>query len=123
MKQTTRGQALISLLYFMLLAIVVTTTAVALMISNSINSSAMEQGTMAYYIAETGIENTLLLYLRNPSYTGGTISIDGGTAIVTVTGSSSIVITSTGTYGNFKRKIQVNATYSSGQLTIQSWYE
>ncbi len=128
--QLQRGQALVTLLIFMIVGITVTTAAVVILLTNSIGASKVEQGTISYYVAESGAENGLLRLLRNPTYCGETLPIDSGTATIEVSdggggfsGTSPITITSTGNMGNFSRKVRVIATYISNILTISSWKE
>lgn len=120
-----KGQALVTIIIFMLIASIITSAAVAVVITNSVGSSKFQQGIIAKSIAESGIEEALLQLLRNPNYTGTPVgqplSVGNGNVVVTVNGT---IITSTGTYKNFIRKIQVNASYnSSNQLVISNWKE
>ncbi len=118
-----KGQALITLLFFVIIGTTITSAAVAILLINSRAASEFEQGTNALAISESGMENALIRILRDPTYTGETLSIGGGTAAITVTQGSSVVATSEGKIGNFSRKVQVNAGYTSGVLTISSWKE
>jgi len=124
------GQSLVTLLIFTVVAITITSAAVVIILTNSIGTSKFEQGTNAYYIAESGAENGLLRLLRDPTYCGETLPVDSGTSTIEVidggggcNGTSPITITSTGNMGNFSRKVQVIATYVSNILTISSWEE
>ena len=110
------------LLVFMIIAITVTTAATTLILVNSANTQKMEGGIIAYSVAESGIENGLLRLLRNPFYTGETLTLAEGTATITVTGSNPYTITSTGESGNFIRVIQVVVNYNEN-MTISSWRE
>lgn len=120
---TKRGSTLITLLVFMIVALSVATTAVAILITNSQSGSMQEQGTEAYSAAESGIENAIIQLLRNPNYTGETLSVGSNTAIVTVTGIGPYTVTSTGTRGNYTRKVQAIIDYTDGILTVTSWKE
>ena len=117
-----QGQTLLMLLVFMIIAITITSAATTLIIVNSANTQKLEGGTVAYHIAESGIENALLRLLRNPNYAGETLSINGGTATITVAGSNPYNLTSTGKKGNFSRTLQVIVNYN-GNMTISSWRE
>jgi|SRR6266571_155529 len=119
-----KGQALITLLFFVIIGITVTSAAVAIIIVNSQNATKFQQGIIAYAIAESGAENSLLRLLRDPSYTGETLTIGNGTAIVAVRGvGNAYIATSSGQIGNALRKVQVNATYSNNLLTVTSQKE
>lgn len=117
------GQTLVFLLVFMAMAITVTTAAVLVIISNSQAASKLEQSLTAYAAAEAGAENALLRLLRNPAYTGETLTMGEAVATISATGTNPKVILSIATYKNFQRQIQVTATYISGILTVTSWQE
>jgi hypothetical protein len=119
-----KGQALITLIFFVLIASIVSTGAVMLMIVNMSSATKQEQSMLAYAIAESGVENGILRLLRDPGYTGETdFAVGSGTADITVTPGNPITITATGQEGKFIRTIQVTVTYSDGEYTITSWKE
>ena len=62
-----KGQALIALLSFIIIAMTVISAAVIILITNILASGKVEQGTMAYSLAQSGGEDALLRLLRNPS--------------------------------------------------------
>ena len=108
----------------MVVAIIMTTMAVALVIVNAQAASEVEQGDMVLKLAESGAENELLLLVRNPTYTGtDTLTIGTGTVTATVSGANPIIITSRGVQGSFVRSASVSATFVNTILTIQSWQE
>lgn len=115
------GSALIPLLVFMTVAIMVTTTAGALVLVTSQNTATQAQSVQAQLVAQSGMENALLQLIRDPSYTGEVLAVGSGTASITVTGPSPYQITSIGQSGQFQRTIEAEATYSNGQLTVTSW--
>ena len=118
-----KGQALLMLLVFMIIAITVTSAATILILVNSRNTQKMEGGEIALHAAESGMENGLLRLLRNPFYTGeNDLLIGSGTVDITVTGNNPYTITSTATNGNFTRTLQVVVNYN-GNMTINSWRE
>lgn len=118
-----RGQALVSLLFFVLIAITVTTSAIFVLYTSSQSSSENEQGINAYYIAETGIENAILKLLRDPNYTGETLTLENGTATIQVINGSPITIVSQGESGNSLKKIQAEMLYNNYKLEVVSWKE
>ena len=121
------GQALLTLLFFMIIGISITSATAVMILVNSRSGSFQQQGEVAYQIAQSGAENAMLRILRNPSYTGETLTVGGGTATVVVTGSGTgadpYVIVSTGTLGTFVRKVQVQATYVNNLLQVTSQKE
>lgn len=118
-----KGQALITLLFFVLISLTITTGAIIIIIANSISVSKSQEGTLAYYVAESGVENALLRLLRDPNYTGETLTIGTGTAVITVTGANPKTVVVVGQNGNFKRTVQAQMTYSNGYYTFSSWKE
>ncbi|HEX8932441.1 MAG TPA: hypothetical protein VF810_04760 [Patescibacteria group bacterium] len=114
-----KGQALISLLFFTVIATTITSAAVIILIVNSLNGAKFQQGNIAYEIAQTGIENAKLRLLRNPSYAGETLPVGNGSVTITVTqNGNNYTILSKGTIGNFTRQIQLQATYNNSLFVV-----
>lgn len=118
-----KGEVLVTLLMFVLVAMTVITSVITTVMSNTRSTSTIQQGTSTYYIAEAGVENALMQLLRNPDYTGETLEVDGGTAVVTVTGTTEKIITSQGQLNNLVKKIQVNVSYTDNQMSVTNWQE
>lgn len=126
MKKTVKyqkGQTLVILLMYMIIAIIVTTASIALVLNSSRGTDKVYQGANSLDIAESGAETAMIKLLRNPSYTGETLTVGAGGAIVTVTGSTIKTILSKGTLNNFTRTIQVIVDTSNNTLTATSWKE
>lgn len=127
MRYGERGQTIIALLIFMLLSILITTTAVTITIINTTGNTQMAIGEQARQAAESGVENAMLQLERDPTYTGETMSINGTTtATITVSGTTTRTITSIGTVagiGTYKRTIIATATYANLAFTITNWVE
>lgn len=118
------GQALITLLVFMIIAITVTSAAVVMMILNSRGTYKFQDGEVALQIAESGAENAMLRILRDPSYTGEAgLTIGEGTANIEITNGDPLIATATGRVNNFVRKIEVKAKFITGLFTVLSWKE
>lgn len=123
MKYSNKGNSLITLLIFMVIGITITTAAVMMTISNSQNTTKFQEGMIAFQVAESGAENAIIRLLRDPNYTGETLTVGTGTAVITVTGTTTKTITSSGTNNNYLRKVQIVASYVNNILTITSWQE
>ncbi len=117
------GQALVILLFYMIVAITLTTAAVAVVVANSLTVTRSEQGAHALEYADAGAENAIIRLLRSTNYTGETISIGDGSVTVTVTGTTTKTITSVGRTGTFARTIEVVADTTGGVLSVVSWQE
>jgi hypothetical protein len=123
-QRKSNGQALVVLLFYMIIAITLSTTAIAVVLSNSLSVTRNEEGAHALEIAEAGAENALIRLMRTINYTGETLTVDGGSATVTVGGDANIKIaTSSGVVGSFSRTIQVTASMTNGVLSVISWQE
>jgi len=118
-----RGQALITFLYIMIIGMTIASAASVIMLINLIGGGTMESGEIAYYIAESGIENAILNLLRNPSYMGENLVIGGGNVTTEITNQNPLTILATGRYNNIVRKIEVQTVYNNNVLTISSWKE
>lgn len=117
------GQALITLLFFVLISLTITSAAIIIIIVNSISASKFQEGTLAYYAAESGVENALLRLLRDPNYSGEIMVVGPSTVTITVSGNNPKTVVSVGQDGNFKRTVQAEATYANGYYTISNWRE
>lgn len=118
------GQALITLLFTVVIGMLVTTGAIMTLVNAYKSLSDQELTTFAYITAETGMENGILRIMRDPSYTGETIVLDGNrTSVVTVTQAPGYVLLSVGSVGSVTRKIQVNAHFTGLTFIIDSWKE
>lgn len=118
------GQALVSLLFYVMIILVVTSGAVMLIAINSLSATKLQEGVLAYGVAEGGAENAVLRVLRDPTYIGeNDLPIGSGMADISVTLGNPVSIVSTGKVGNFMRKIQVIMERTSGFYTITTWQE
>lgn len=121
------GQTIIALLIFMMLAILITTTAVTITVINIQGNTQSNFGELARQAAETGAENALLQLERDPTYVGETMTINSATtATITVSGTTTRTITSVGAVagiGTFKRTVIVTASYSGFAFTVTNWVE
>ena len=115
-----KGQVFVTLLFFIIIGITIIAAETIVLFTNIQSSGTTEQSINAYYIAESGAEEALLRLGRDQSYTGQTLSIGSGNAVVQV---SSGTITSTGTYGKTKRKIQVTTQTVNGVVKVVTWRE
>lgn len=115
-----KGQIFITLLFFVIIGVTIISAEAIVLFTNILSASSAEQGTNAYYVAESGAEEALLRLLRNPSYIGGVITVGSGNAVVQINGN---IITSTGTYASIIKKIQIQTVSNNGVLSIVSWKE
>jgi type II secretory pathway component PulK len=122
MKNNNSGQTLVIFLVYVLIAIIVTTASVAILVTNYKNTDKLYQGSNAYDVAESGAEIAILKLLRDPSYTGEeALTVDEGTATITITGTDPKIIVSKGKFNNFTKTLQVILNNNNGILTTVSW--
>jgi hypothetical protein len=117
------GQALVVLLFYMIIAITLSTTAVAVILSNSLSVTRSEQNVRALEVAEAGAENALVRLIRATDYTGETLTVGDGSVTVTVSGADTKTITSVGTISTSSRTVQVGVAIVNGVLSVTSWSE
>ncbi len=117
------GQALVTFLLFVVISLTITSAASIVSVINSQSSEKLEQGTVAQQAAESGAENAMIRLLRDPSYTGETLTIGLSTVVITVTGTTTKTVTASATNGTFIRQTQIIASYTNNVLTITSWKE
>jgi len=120
----SRGQAMITMLYIMVIGVLVTTGAVYALYSNTVVATVDEASISAYAYAENGIENALLRLIRDPDYTGETLVFgDQQDVEVSILSGSPQYITAAGRSGKASRVLQVAVQYIEGELVIDSWKE
>lgn len=107
----------------MIIAIIITTASIALVINSSKGTDKVYQGANSLDIAESGAETAMIKLLRDPNYTGETLTVGNGQAVITITGTNPKTILSHGTLNNFTRTIQVIVDTSNNTLTATSWKE
>jgi hypothetical protein len=116
-----KGQALVMLLFFIMIGVTITTTAIFIVAGNSLSATDVQEGEVARQLAETGAENALLQILRG-NYANESITLPEGTIEVTITNGGNIVIDSVGTAGKYVKKVRVTAT-KDGMMDVASWKE
>lgn len=122
-QNASKGQALVILLVYMVISLMFLSAAIIISIANSQSSMQEQEGNVALNIAESGLENALLRLLRDPEYSGETLTVDGGTATVTVTGSDVKMIRSDSRIFGFAGTVQATVAMSDGTFTILSWQQ
>jgi hypothetical protein len=115
------GFAAITLIIFVAITTIITTAATSTIIINNLSASRFAQSLQAYYLAQSGLEEGIINFLRNPNYSGGLKTFEDGTTDITVSADKK-TMTSTGTVGSFQRSIGVALDYS-GSLTVSAWKE
>lgn len=121
-KASESGQALIMLLFFIMIGITITTTAIFILMGNSRAALNIEQSDVAHAMAEAGGERGLLKILRGDFSSEDINEITQGTIHIEITNGNPIDIVSTATVGNYVKKVEVKAT-KNGTMDVVSWKE
>ena len=121
-KTKQSGYASVTLMVFVVIGMTITAAATTTILINSLAANRIQQGMVAYDVAENGMENGIIRFLRDPiNYTGETITIDNSTAVISVSADKKSII-SVGTSGNYLRKIETQINYTN-DFNITSWKE
>ena len=122
-QEVEKGQALVALLFFVVIATIYTSAAVIIIASNSLSASRSQRGVTTARFAEGFMEDTLLNLIRNPDYSGGTFNFEDGSVIVEITGDETKTILVQSAVGDSLRKLEAVVSLESGQLEVVSWKE
>lgn len=118
-----RGAALITLL-IVTAASMLLLSAMSLMVVNTLQSTTtIASSHQVYYAAEAGIENALLLLIRNPSYSGEELNISDVDITITVSGTDPIYITAVARRQEVVKTIMATVSNTSGELEVIAWKE
>jgi hypothetical protein len=122
--KTQAGLALTSVLVFGAVAMIVITLGITLTIIQSGASLQFTSAQRALAAAESGMENALIRLLRDPNYSGETLTLDAGTATITVSEvGGNKAVTVIGDNAGVARTIQVILIEENGSSRVQSWQE
>jgi hypothetical protein len=118
-----RGYAMVVLLVFVIMAVVLISAAVNIMLVVTQSASQGELSQNSLSLAEMGVEEALIRIVRDPSYTGGIITVGSDQIDVGVIGEggSTKTITSSASISAVSRSVVVNADIGVSSLSIPSW--
>jgi hypothetical protein len=122
-KLSQTGQTLIALLIFMLVAMTITISATAVAIINIKSNNGLSNGQAALQIANSGVENAILVLEKNPAYTGGTMTVGSGSATISITGTTTLTIVSVATLGKYQRTETATVTQTGTLYSLTNWIE
>lgn len=117
-----KGQALITLIFFTVIAVTIISAAVSVLFTNTLSTTSAQKGQEAYFAAESGAEDGFLHLLRNPQDSGTYQITQGVQASVTIDSVAGTIV-STGSVGDTVRTIRIETIYNNGAFTISSWKE
>jgi hypothetical protein len=122
-----RGQALITLLVAIAVALSILTAATLASISLGKDVSRNVLGRKVYYAAETGAEYGLMKLMRNPTTCSGTDNLTLDSADITITYTdlgANCGVSSKAQIQNLVKTVQVETSYDSNQIfNYYNWIE
>lgn len=118
-----KGQSLVTLLVFMAIAMAITSAAATVLLNSIEATTKYSDGLAAFAVSESGAENGLLRLVRNPNYSGETLEVGDGTAVIQVNPGDPITIVSTGKVRNNIKQNVLEIVYNIGILNISAWKE
>lgn len=118
------GQSLVLLLFFVLMAMTFTATAIILMVVGSGSITTLHNGIETRQIADSAAEDALLRLIRDPFYAGETYNIGDVAITISVTnGATSKTVNAQAVLGDATREVEVLADYTDNVLRVTSWRE
>lgn len=123
LRKNDSGQILTSVLVFMAFGLSVVALSATLTVINIQNTAKLAQSEQATNYAEAGAEEAILRLIRDPAYSGGSLSLSMDSVIgITVIGvGDSRTVTSTSTYNGFTKKVQAVVSLANNKVTLVSW--
>lgn len=116
MKQ--KGQALIMVILIGIIALIAVVSAATLVVSELKKNTAVSFGVSQYQITYGALENALMRLLRDPNYTGETVTLGSSTCVITVSGSSPKAVEARCSNGTYSRKIGATVTFTGGVMAV-----
>lgn len=121
----TSGNVLIVVLVLMVVGISLVALSLALAVSSTQLTGGAMSASRLRSAAEGGVENAILMLLRNPGTAGSTetisLEIDGIEVETTIERDVATVITATAADGSASQRYRVVLERLSGVLTVTSW--
>lgn len=118
-----KGQSLVTLLVFMAIALSITSASMTVLLNSMESGTKYSDSLTASAISESGAENGLLRLARNPNYTGETLAVGEGNAVIQVNPGSPMTIVSIGKVSNNVKQNILEIVYNIGILNVVSWKE
>jgi hypothetical protein len=118
MIRNRKGFAIVTLVIFTSVVLIITAGAIASLIANTQMTSEFALGEEVYQLSRAGYDNALLQILRNPSYSGESLTLGNGNVTILVTGTNPKTVLSTATKNGIVRKFTGTAQFVNNQLTV-----
>ncbi len=123
-QQTQSGMALTTVLVFSAVAIIIITLGITLTVIQASSSRQFIAAEQALTLAEAGMENALIRLIRDPNYSGETLTLTAGTATITVVADgTNRIVTVVGENATASRHLQAIVAEENGSSVLTSWQE
>lgn len=122
-KNGEQGQALVVVLVLAVISIIVISASTAITIITAQDAQTVLLAEDLYVAVESGIEEAVISLLREPSYTGGTVTQNDIDVNVVVTGTNPYVIEASAESAGIRRSIQAEGTIVNTVFTLTRWEE
>ena len=115
-----KGQALIMVVLVGLIALIVVVSATTAVVSELKRTILTSRGVSQYHITYGALENAFMQLLRNPNYTGETVTLDGSVCTITATAGSTKTVTTVcvSADGRYVRKLGATVIFSAGTMDV-----
>lgn len=121
--QQLPGNILIVVLLIMMVAIMITGLVVTQLVISTQSIGATRESERVRAAAESGVENAILILMRNPAYSGGSYVFDGITVQVNLDNQAVVTLQVVGSLGLQRHAYQVVLERQSGKLVVTQWRE
>lgn len=119
-----KGQAIPTLLFFLIVGTTIASATAVVMAVNLLSTSRINQGMVALSAAEAGVENAILMLLRDPAFSETQLTIDDIKVKIKVESSGSRrTVISEAVRDNLRRTVEVEAEFKDEKLHTTSWQE
>ena len=114
----SRGQAILPLLIIIIIVLSLGVTTLELAINEIVIDRYFHDEMTSFYTTEAALENGFLRILRNPSYLGEDLQINGASCRIEVSGGSPNVISAGCNNNRQVRKMRGEVSFVGGKMTI-----
>ena len=110
-------------MFVMIIAITLAGAAIIVMAVNALSATTGQKGMTTSRLAEGLAEDVMIRLVRDPTWSGGSFSLEGSEATVAVVDGDEKTISVAVDESGIKRKFEVVAETSNNQLVVVSWKE
>lgn len=119
-KTVQTGQALIMVILIGMIALIAVVSSTTLVVGELKKNTIATVGIAQYHVTYGALENAFIRLLRDPNYSGETLTLSPSTCYITVAGASTKTVVARCTDGTYVRKIQATVTFSSAIMSVSA---